>query len=59
MPIVNKSPDVQLHIIPAFSAQTGQIKEGYKLVYMGKILDSDEEDAQVVSLPRKRPAPGA
>ena len=59
VPIFIKSPDGQLHIIPAFSAQTGQIKEGYKLVYMGKILDSDEEDAQVVSLPRKRPAPGA
>lgn len=59
VPLFIKSPDGELHIIPTFSEKTGQIKEGYKLVYMGKILDSDEEDIQVVSLSRKRPAKGS
>lgn len=58
VPLFIKSPDGELHIIPAFE-QAGQVKEGYKLVYMGKILDSDEDHIQVVSLPRKRPAKGS
>lgn len=58
VPLFIKSPDGELHIIPAFT-QAAQVKEGYKLVYMGKILDSDEDHIQVVSLPRKRPAKGS
>ncbi len=58
VPLFIKSPDGELHIIPTFTDKIEQIKEGYKLVYMGKILDSDEDDIQVVSLPRKRPAKG-
>lgn len=59
VPLFIKSPDGQLHIIPTFTEQVGQIKEGYRLVYMGEILDSDEDHTQVVSLPRKRPARGS
>ena len=52
VPLFLKSPDGQLHIIPAFAQSTGEIKEGYKLVYMGQVLDEDDDES-VVTLPRK------
>lgn len=52
VPLFLKSPDGQLHIIPAFAQSTAEIKEGYKLVYMGQVLDEDDDES-VVTLPRK------
>jgi len=54
VPLFIKSPDGQLHIIPAFLQTTAEIKEGYKLVYLGKTLEEgDQKDETVFTLPRK------
>ncbi|MCO5724175.1 cation:proton antiporter [Robiginitalea marina] len=50
IPLFLKAPDGQLHIIPAFLKSPGEIDEGYKLVYMGKVLDEDQEEEEIVSL---------
>lgn len=48
VPLFLKSADGQLHIIPSYSKKAGEIREGYKLVYLGKSLDgkSDQKTAQ-------------
>jgi NhaP-type Na+/H+ or K+/H+ antiporter len=50
IPLFLKAPDGQLHIIPAFLKSPGEIEEGYKLVYMGKVLDEDQEEEEIVTL---------
>jgi hypothetical protein len=52
VPLFIKSPDGQLHIVPAFLQSAGEVKEGCKLVYLGRIFDEDQEDEKVVVLPR-------
>ena len=42
VPIFLKSPDGDLKIISSFSKEFEDIKEGYKLVYLGKMLDMDK-----------------
>lgn len=42
IPIFLKSPDGELHIIPAFSTSFTDITEGYELVYLGKMFDVDK-----------------
>ncbi|MGD1946769.1 MAG: cation:proton antiporter [Croceivirga sp.] len=42
IPIFLKMPDNSLEIIPAFSSEMGEIKEGSKLVYLGKPIDFEE-----------------
>ena len=49
-PLFIKSPDGELHIIPAFNRSEETIGKGYKLVYLGKIVDPDAEGNEVVSL---------
>lgn len=44
VPIFLKDPDGDLKIIPSFSKGFNDITEGYKLVYLGKVLDADNED---------------
>ncbi|NKI31247.1 cation:proton antiporter [Croceivirga thetidis] len=44
VPIFLKDPDGDLKIIPSFSKEFQDITEGYKLVYMGKILDADKDE---------------
>lgn len=48
VPLFLKSADGQLHIIPSYSKKAGEIREGYKLVYLGKSLDgkSDQKTTQ-------------
>jgi NhaP-type Na+/H+ or K+/H+ antiporter len=53
-PLFIKSPDGELHIIPAFNRSGQTIEKGYKLVYLGKIVDPDMEGDEVVSL-RQQP----
>ena len=45
-----KSPDGELHIIPSFLKENREISEGFKLVYMGRAMDSGRE-AEVVDIP--------
>ena len=42
VPIFLKTPDNDLEIISSFSTEFNDIKEGYHLVYLGKMLDVDE-----------------
>ena len=49
-PLFIKSPDGELHIIPAFTRSGESIEKGYQLVYLGKIVESAEEGDEVVSL---------
>jgi hypothetical protein len=52
VPLFLKSPDGQLHIIPAFFRESGVITEGYKLVYLGNSLSEAEKDNEkVLTLP--------
>ncbi|MFH6603137.1 cation:proton antiporter [Maribacter algicola] len=39
IPIFLKTPDGELEIISSFSTESNTIKEGYKLVYLGKMLE--------------------
>lgn len=41
VPIFLKTPDGELEIIPADSKDFNDIKEGYRLVYLGKMFDLD------------------
>ncbi|MFZ9030616.1 MAG: cell shape-determining protein [Bacteroidetes bacterium] len=52
-PLFIKSPDGELHIIPAFSRSGETAGKGYKLVYLGKKVGPDLEGDEVVSLPRQ------
>lgn len=45
-----KSPDGELHIIPAFLKENKEITEGYKLVYMGKAMDPDQDEEEAVAV---------
>lgn len=47
VPIFLKDPDGDLIIIPSFSKEFQDITEGYKLVYMGQVLDADTDDDEV------------
>ncbi len=53
IPILLKTPDGDLKIIPAYSTEFNDITEGYKLVYLGKTIDveksmvKDEEDEEM------------
>ncbi len=53
IPILLKTPDGDLQIIPAYSKDFNDITEGYKLVYLGKTIDveksmaEDEEDEEI------------
>ena len=52
VPLFLKSPDGELHIIPAFFRESGVITEGYKLVYMGNSLnEAGKENEKVLNLP--------
>jgi len=44
VPIFMKQPDGNLEIIPSFSNEIGEIKEGSRLVYLGKPFDFEEAD---------------
>jgi NhaP-type Na+/H+ or K+/H+ antiporter len=44
IPLFLKNVDDELQIISAFSKEFADIKEGYKLVYLGKVFDFDEEE---------------
>ncbi|MEJ2583605.1 MAG: sodium:proton antiporter [Robiginitalea sp.] len=46
-----KSPDGELHIIPAFLKENKEITDGFKLVYMGRAMDSDQDEEEAVALP--------
>ncbi|GGG38645.1 sodium/hydrogen antiporter [Croceivirga lutea] len=49
VPIFLKDPEGDLKIIPSFSKEFNDITEGYKLVYLGKVLDTDnDEDVETV-----------
>ncbi|MDG1571531.1 sodium:proton antiporter [Robiginitalea sp. M366] len=50
VPLFIKDTDGELHIIPSYVRGGGAIHEGYKLVYMGKALNAERDDTQVVSL---------
>ena len=41
IPVFLKMPNGNLEIVPSFSAEMAEIKEGSKLVYLGKVLDFD------------------
>ncbi len=45
-----KSPDGNLHIIPSFLKENRELTEGYKLVYMGRAMDTDQEEEEAVAL---------
>jgi NhaP-type Na+/H+ or K+/H+ antiporter len=53
VPLFLKSSDGVLHIIPSFFRESGQITEGFKLVYMGNSLSdgSGKEAEKVLTLP--------
>ncbi len=44
IPLFLKTPQNDLKIISAFSKEFTDIKEGYKLVYLGKVFDFEEEN---------------
>ena len=46
IPLFLKTPDNDLEIISSFSKEFTDIQEGYKLVYLGKVFDFDEEDEE-------------
>jgi NhaP-type Na+/H+ or K+/H+ antiporter len=45
IPLFLKNANDELQIISAFSKEFTDIQEGYKLVYLGKVFDFDEEEA--------------
>ncbi|MGB5371773.1 MAG: sodium:proton antiporter [Flavobacteriaceae bacterium] len=47
IPIFLKSPDGDLKIISSFSTDFDDIREGYKLVYLGKMFNSEEVDKEL------------
>ncbi|MDO6516118.1 cation:proton antiporter [Zobellia uliginosa] len=47
VPIFLKTPDGDLKIIPSFSTDFEDISGGYRLVYLGKILEVDETEDEV------------
>lgn len=53
VPLFLKSPDGVLHIIPSFFRESGEITEGFKLVYMGNSLSvgAEKEAEKVLTLP--------
>jgi hypothetical protein len=53
VPLFLKSPDGVLHIIPSFFRESGEITEGFKLVYMGNSLSdgAEKETEKVLTLP--------
>ncbi len=51
VPLFVKAPAGELHIIPAFFREGKEISEGYKLVYLGNLLEMDQDEDEVVSLP--------
>ncbi|NNE78195.1 MAG: cell shape-determining protein, partial [Pricia sp.] len=44
IPLFLKTPSGELKIISSFSTEFNDIKEGYRLVYLGKMLDVDDTD---------------
>ena len=52
VPLFLKSPDGELHIIPAFFREGRELTEGHRLVYLGNLLETDTERDEVVSLPK-------
>ncbi|MHA7863387.1 cation:proton antiporter [Flagellimonas marinaquae] len=46
VPLFTKSPDGSIEIIPANSKDFTPKGDGYKLVYLGKILETEEEDVE-------------
>lgn len=51
VPLFLKAPDGELHIIPAFFRESREITKGYRLVYMGEMLESYGGTAEVASIP--------
>ncbi len=47
IPIFLKAPDGDLKIISSFSTDFEDIKEGYKLVYLGKMFNSEKSDKEL------------
>jgi NhaP-type Na+/H+ or K+/H+ antiporter len=47
IPIFLKAPDGDLKIISSFSTDFQDIKEGYKLVYLGKMFNSEKGDKEM------------
>jgi NhaP-type Na+/H+ or K+/H+ antiporter len=45
-----KSPDGELHIIPTFMRENKEFSEGHKLVYMGRAMDSDQDEEEAVAI---------
>ncbi len=45
IPLFLKDANDDLKIISAFSKENYDVKEGYKLVYLGKVFDFDEEES--------------
>jgi len=45
-----KSPDGELHIIPTFMRENKEFSEGHKLVYMGRAMDSDQDEEEAVAV---------
>lgn len=45
-----KSPDGELHIIPTFMREEKEFSEGHKLVYMGKAMDTEQEEEEAVAI---------
>lgn len=46
IPIFLKAPDGDLKIISSFSTDFDDIKEGYKLVYLGKMFNNEKGDKE-------------
>ena len=46
IPLFLKTPDNDLEIISSFSKEFTDIQEGYKLVYLGKVFDFDDEEEE-------------
>ena len=51
IPLFLKAPDGELHIIPAFFRESREITDGYRLVYMGEMLDVGQDTDEVISIP--------
>jgi NhaP-type Na+/H+ or K+/H+ antiporter len=51
IPLFLKAPDGELHIIPSFFREGKELTEGFRLVYLGNLMDSGQEDEGVVTLP--------
>jgi hypothetical protein len=46
IPLFIKTPSGELEIIGSFSDKVQEIREGFKLVYLGKMFDLDVEDEE-------------